>query len=162
MKIRRNLRSASILAVLCAGWLAATPMPAAAADPYDLNVILSLTGGASFLGKAEQQSLQLAEKWVNENGGIQGRPLHLVFHDDQSSPQVAVQLASQVVAGAPGRRCSARRSRRDVQRDGAADAERPGDVLPLARHPSRRRQLRLHLERLDASISRARSSAISA
>ena len=101
MKIRRNLRSASTLAVLCAGWLAATLMPAAAADPYDLNVILSLTGGASFLGKAEQQSLQLAEKWVNENGGIQGRPLHLVFHDDQSTPQVAVQLASQVVAGHP-------------------------------------------------------------
>jgi branched-chain amino acid transport system substrate-binding protein len=74
---------------------------AAAAEAYDLNVILSLTGGASFLGKAEQQSLLLAEKWVNENGGIQGRPLRLVFHDDQSSPQTAVQLASQVVASRP-------------------------------------------------------------
>jgi branched-chain amino acid transport system substrate-binding protein len=73
--------------------------PALAADPYDLDVILSLTGGASFLGKAEQQALQLVEKWANENGGIGGRPLHLVFHDDQSTPQVAVQLASQVVAG---------------------------------------------------------------
>jgi branched-chain amino acid transport system substrate-binding protein len=83
------------------GLMAAAPSPARAADPYDLNVILSLTGGASFLGKAEQQALQLAEKWANENGGIQGRPLHLVFHDDQSTPQVAVQLASQVVAGKP-------------------------------------------------------------
>lgn len=76
-------------------------LPAAAAEPYDLNVILSLTGGASFLGKAEQQALQLAEKWVNGEGGIQGRPLHLIFHDDQSSPQTAVQLASQVVATHP-------------------------------------------------------------
>jgi branched-chain amino acid transport system substrate-binding protein len=83
------------------GLMAAAPSPARAADPYDLNVILSLTGGASFLGKAEQQALQLAEKWANENGGIQGRPLHLIFHDDQSTPQVAVQLASQVVAGKP-------------------------------------------------------------
>jgi branched-chain amino acid transport system substrate-binding protein len=81
--------------------LACLTVPAAAADAFDLNVILSLTGGASFLGKAEQQSLLLAEKWVNETGGIQGRPLHLVFHDDQSSPQTAVQLASQVVAGHP-------------------------------------------------------------
>jgi branched-chain amino acid transport system substrate-binding protein len=75
--------------------------PGFAADTYDLNVILSLTGGASFLGKAEQQSLQLAEQSTNETGGIAGRPLHLVFHDDQSSPQVAVQLASQVVASHP-------------------------------------------------------------
>jgi branched-chain amino acid transport system substrate-binding protein len=92
---------ASMVALCGAGLMAAAPPLARAADPYDLNVILSLTGGASFLGKAEQQALQLAEKWTNENGGIQGRPLHLVFHDDQSTPQVAVQLASQVVAGKP-------------------------------------------------------------
>src|SRR5258708_5056405 len=95
----RVARSA-VTVFFCASWLIGAP-PVSAADPYDLNVILSLTGGASFLGKAEQQSLQLAEKWANENGGIQGRPLHLVFNDDQSTPQVAVQLASQVVAGKP-------------------------------------------------------------
>jgi branched-chain amino acid transport system substrate-binding protein len=75
--------------------------PAVAAEPYEIHAILSLTGGASFLGKAEQQSIQLIEKWANANGGIQGRPIHFVFHDDQSSPQVAVQLASQVVAHKP-------------------------------------------------------------
>jgi len=73
---------------------------AQAAD-REINVILPLTGGASFLGKAEQIALQLAEKLVNENGGIQGRPLHLVIQDDQSSPQLAVQLASQVIARHP-------------------------------------------------------------
>ena len=75
--------------------------PAVAAEPYDIQAILSLTGGASFLGKAEQTALQLIEKSTNEQGGIQGRPVHFVFHDDQSSPQTAVQLASQVVAGKP-------------------------------------------------------------
>jgi branched-chain amino acid transport system substrate-binding protein len=84
-----------------AAWALPAATAAKAAQAYDLNVILSLTGGASFLGKAEQQALQLIEKWVNENGGLQGRPLHLVFHDDQSSPQTAVQLASQVVAAHP-------------------------------------------------------------
>jgi branched-chain amino acid transport system substrate-binding protein len=67
-----RLRFVTLL--LCIG----SSIPAAAAaeaEVYDLNVILSLTGGASFLGKAEQQSLLLAEKWVNESGGIQGRPL---------------------------------------------------------------------------------------
>src|SRR5258708_460658 len=95
----RVARSA-VTVFFCASWLIGAP-PVSAADPYDLNVILSLTGGASFLGKAEQQSLQLAEKWANENGGSAGRPLHLVFHDDQSPRQVAVQLAGRVVAGKP-------------------------------------------------------------
>src|SRR5271154_1865661 len=85
-----------------AGAGASLPVASArAADPYDVNVILPLTGSASFLGKAEHAALQLAEKWVNDNGGIQGRPLHLVIQDDQSSPQLAVQLASQVIARHP-------------------------------------------------------------
>jgi branched-chain amino acid transport system substrate-binding protein len=91
----------SILALGVAGSALLAGPPAMAAEPYEINAILSLTGGASFLGTAEQQSLQLAEKWVNENGGIQGRPLKFVFQDDQSSPQTAVQLASQVVAKHP-------------------------------------------------------------
>lgn len=94
---------ASILAgaALAALSLTVGLRPAAAAEPYDIQAILSLTGGASFLGKAEQQALQLLEKSVNAEGGIQGRPVRFVFHDDQSSPQTAVQLASQVVAGKP-------------------------------------------------------------
>ena len=51
---------------------------------YDINVILPLTGGASFLGKEEQKALQLAEPSINEAGGIQGQPVHFIFYDDQS------------------------------------------------------------------------------
>src|SRR5271167_2923240 len=102
MKIGETGRWALAILLLSVAWVTALDIPrSAAAEAYDVDVILSLTGGASFLGKAEQQSLELAEKWVNGNGGIQGRTLHLVFHDDQSSPQTAVQLASQVAANHP-------------------------------------------------------------
>src|SRR5580692_8724657 len=74
---------------------------ASAADTQDINVILPLTGGGAFLGKAEQQALARYEKLVNSTGGIHGKPLRFVFHDDQSSPQVAVQLANQVKATNP-------------------------------------------------------------
>src|SRR3984885_6048687 len=74
---------------------------ASAADTKDLNVILPLTGGGAFLGKAEQQALQQYEKVVNASGGIHGKPLKFVFNDDQSSPQVGVQLANQVKASHP-------------------------------------------------------------
>ncbi len=74
---------------------------ARAADPYDVHVILPMTGGGSFVGKGQQDSLQALEATLNKAGGIQGRPLHFVFHDDQTSPQVAVQLASGLIAQKP-------------------------------------------------------------
>jgi branched-chain amino acid transport system substrate-binding protein len=81
--------------------LAAAAPPARAADSFDIQVIMPLTGGGSFLGQGEQQSLQLVEKVVNGSGGIAGKPIHFVFHDDQTSPQVAVQLTNEVVAQHP-------------------------------------------------------------
>jgi branched-chain amino acid transport system substrate-binding protein len=74
---------------------------ASAGDTQEINVILPLTGGGAFLGKGEQLSLQQYEKVVNGTGGIHGKQLKFVFHDDQSSPQVAVQLANQVKATNP-------------------------------------------------------------
>ncbi|HKT18774.1 MAG TPA: ABC transporter substrate-binding protein [Stellaceae bacterium] len=72
-----------------------------AAGSYDIQVVMPLTGGGSFLGHGEQQSLQLAEKTANEAGGINGTQLHFVFHDDQTSPQTAVQLTNQVMVSHP-------------------------------------------------------------
>src|SRR5690348_10900992 len=87
-------------------WLAALSLTlpaslALGADTYKIDVITSLTGGASFLGKGEQQALQLLEKSVNKAGGIHGQPVEFQFYDDQSSPQVAVQLGSQIKAKNP-------------------------------------------------------------
>jgi branched-chain amino acid transport system substrate-binding protein len=73
----------------------------AAAEPYQIHVILPLTGGGAFVGNGHRQSLDTLAELVNKSGGIQGRPLHFVYHDDQSSPQVAVQLANDVLAEKP-------------------------------------------------------------
>src|SRR5450759_2060006 len=72
-----------------------------AADPYKINVILPLTGGAAFLGKGEQQTLQLLQSTVNNEGGISGQPLEFVFHDDQTNPQTTVQIANGILAEKP-------------------------------------------------------------
>ena len=72
-----------------------------AADPYKIPAIMALTGQGAFIGKGEQQGLQLAEKVANAAGGIKGRPLEFVFQDDQTNPQVAVQLASDVLGQKP-------------------------------------------------------------
>ena len=89
------------LAVASGVAVALFPVVADAADPYSINSILALTGPGAFLGKGEQQALQLAEKAVNARGGIQGRPLRFIFRDDQTNPQVTVQLAGEILAEKP-------------------------------------------------------------
>ena len=74
---------------------------AQAADPYKIHVILPLTGGAGFLGKGEQQALQLFEKLTNQEGGIAGQPIEFVYHDDQTSPQQTVQIANGILPEKP-------------------------------------------------------------
>jgi branched-chain amino acid transport system substrate-binding protein len=87
--------STLMLALLLA---AAVVAPARSAEPYEINAILSVTGPGAFLGQAAVASLHAAEKLVNQTGGIDGRPVHFVIADDQTSPAVAVQLASALVA----------------------------------------------------------------
>ncbi len=88
-----------VAAAALAAMLVATPVRAA--EPYEINVILPLTGPAAFLGKGEETSLHLAEKAMNASGGIHGHPVKFVIQDDGTSPQTGVQLANNVIAKKP-------------------------------------------------------------
>ena len=89
---------AGAFASMAALLLTASPSVAAEAPPYELNVVLSETGAAGFAGQAEAAALRGLEKVTNASGGINGRPLEMVFHDDQSSPQVTVQIVNDLIA----------------------------------------------------------------
>jgi branched-chain amino acid transport system substrate-binding protein len=81
---------------------AATAAPAPAADPpFEIPVVLSLTGSAAFLGRSENQSLGLLEKYVNTHGGVRGRQIHFSIADDQSTPATAVELLNADLAKKP-------------------------------------------------------------
>ena len=75
--------------------------PLRAQEPYLLHTIIPLTGGGAFLGKSVQMAMQAAEQVINREGGVRGRQVRFVFHDDQSSPQIAVQLSNEVLATHP-------------------------------------------------------------
>jgi branched-chain amino acid transport system substrate-binding protein len=84
---------------LCALLLAAATFGTvgnAAEDPVVVPVMLPLTGPAAGIGQELQTSLRVLEGSVNSTGGIRSRPLHFNFLDDQGSPQLAVQLMSQL------------------------------------------------------------------
>lgn len=95
MHVRRLCLAAGALAlaVVALGWRASF-----GATPFEIPVILSLSGPAAFIGKEEQTSLGIIEKLANARGGIRGRPIAFHIEDDQSSPQVGVQLANGLIA----------------------------------------------------------------
>ncbi len=72
MRMGRIARSGLAMALAAAALGVAS---ASLAADYTLNAIVSLTGPAAFLGKGEQQALTLAEKVVNDTGGIKGEKL---------------------------------------------------------------------------------------
>jgi branched-chain amino acid transport system substrate-binding protein len=73
------------LAVVLA--LASTWVPAAsAADPIKIGFGMALTGGLAANGKAALMSMQIWADDVNKRGGLLGRPVELVFYDDQTKP----------------------------------------------------------------------------
>ncbi len=88
-------------AALAAAALLLLPTGARAADTFDINVILPMTGGAAFVGKGQHESLDALADVINKEGGIAGKPLKWVYHDDGTSPQLAVQLATDILAGKP-------------------------------------------------------------
>jgi branched-chain amino acid transport system substrate-binding protein len=93
----------TVFAFLLAWSFALVPFSGRAADttPFELNVITPLTGTGTFVGKAVQESLGVLEGYVNKQGGINGRPVKFVYYDDQTNPQVGVQLANEILAKKP-------------------------------------------------------------
>jgi branched-chain amino acid transport system substrate-binding protein len=73
----------------------------AQAENFDIDVVLPLTGTGAFMGNAQQQALNLEEKLFNDEGGINGRPVHFVIHDDQTNPQISVQLVTDLLGKQP-------------------------------------------------------------
>ena len=59
---------------------------APAKDPIKIGFGMALTGPLSPNGKMSLLAMQIWEDDVNAKGGLLGRPVKLVFYDDQSSP----------------------------------------------------------------------------
>jgi len=59
--------------------------PAGAQEPIKIGFSVSLTGGLASSGKAHLLSKQIWEKEINAKGGLLGRPVKLVYYDDQTT-----------------------------------------------------------------------------
>src|SRR5215467_3337548 len=91
----RNLMFALAVASLCLsfqpGWAAHDN------SPIQIGVISALTGSQAAFGQAHKNGYEIALKEINDKGGINGHPVALVYYDDQSKPDQAVQGVSKLV-----------------------------------------------------------------
>jgi len=71
--------------------------PASAADPVRVGMSMALTGGVAPIGKQVLTALQIWRDDVNAKGGLMGRPIELVFYDDQSNPANIPQLYTKLI-----------------------------------------------------------------
>ncbi len=84
-----STRAVAVLATLLA-------LPAAAADPVKIGVVTPLTGTYAPIGQQVRWGLELAVKEVNAGGGLLGRPVELIFEDEEANPAVATQKAEKL------------------------------------------------------------------
>src|SRR6059058_5110795 len=83
MTVGKMLRAALML-VAC---LAASD-GARAAEPITIGFGMALTGGLAAIGKSALLAMKIWEEDVNKKGGLLGRPVKLVYYDDQSNPSL--------------------------------------------------------------------------
>lgn len=69
--------------VAVAAWLA--PAAVRAADPIKIGFSMSLTGGLAGGGKSALLAFEIWKNEMNAKGGLLGRPIQLIYYDDQSN-----------------------------------------------------------------------------
>jgi len=73
------------------------PSLAKADNPIRVGLSVALTGGVAAAGKQVLAGLQIWRDDVNAKGGLLGRPVELVFYDDQSNPQNVPALYTKLI-----------------------------------------------------------------
>src|SRR5438067_12072114 len=69
----------------CCALLVVLSLAAQAAEPLKIGLSMSLTGGLGGGGKSSLLAMQIWKDEVNAKGGLLGRPVELVYYDDQST-----------------------------------------------------------------------------
>jgi branched-chain amino acid transport system substrate-binding protein len=90
----------SLLAFAAAGALAlptAAPAQAQSGQPITIGFGMALTGPLAANGKQTLLGMKIWEEETNAKGGLLGRPVKLVFYDDQSNPSTVPGIYTKLI-----------------------------------------------------------------
>jgi len=97
MRISSVIGRTCVIAALMVAGIFSLPGAATAADPIRVGMSMALTGGVAPIGKQVITALQIWRDDVNAKGGLLGRPIELVFYDDQSNPANVPQIYTKLI-----------------------------------------------------------------
>ena len=86
------------LALLTSLLLSGCDSPANTPPAWQLGILVDTSGPSASLGISGRNGMQLAVEQANAQGGIQGRPVELVFRDDAFNPVQARHAAGELIA----------------------------------------------------------------
>lgn len=86
----------TVLLLAGLGALLLLPLTAQAADPIKIGSVLRLSAGAED-GIPAKRGVELAVEEINKAGGINGRPLEVIFEDEKDSPTNAVNAVQKLI-----------------------------------------------------------------
>ena len=82
-------------------WVAAVLLSSApavrAAEPIKIGFSMELTGPFAVVGKTGLLAFKIWEDEVNAEGGLLGRPVKLVYYDDQSNPSLVPAIYTKLI-----------------------------------------------------------------
>ena len=76
----------AILSTLSASALFPTSLAAQTGEPIKIGYSMAMTGGLGPNGQSALLAHKIWEKDVNTRGGLLGRPVKLIYYDDQTNP----------------------------------------------------------------------------
>jgi branched-chain amino acid transport system substrate-binding protein len=83
--------------VIAALLIACGILPGQAQEPIKIGFSVSLTGGLASSGKAHLMSKQIWLEEVNAKGGLLGRPVKLVYYDDQTNANTVPGIYAKLI-----------------------------------------------------------------
>src|SRR5436190_17462818 len=81
-----GLVTAAVAALLATGEFVTSEAWAQTKEPIKIGFSMALTGGLAPNGKSALLAQKIWEEDVNARGGLLGRPVKLVYYDDQTNP----------------------------------------------------------------------------
>jgi branched-chain amino acid transport system substrate-binding protein len=78
--------AAVAIAALMAGAFLAAPASAQTGEPIKIGYSMAMTGGLGPNGKSALLAQKIWEEDINAKGGLLGRPVKLIYYDDQTNP----------------------------------------------------------------------------
>src|SRR5213078_5236633 len=88
---------AGAVGVLAAGAMLAGPATAQSKEPIKIGYSMAMTGGLGPNGKSALLAQKIWEDDINSRGGLLGRPVKLVYYDDQSNPSTVPGLYTKLL-----------------------------------------------------------------